>query len=66
MTDITEADRRSPVWRKIEKHIEARMTELRGNNDAISLAERDTAVIRGRLAELKNLLALGTATEEAP
>lgn len=63
---ITDADRRSPLWRKIEKHIEARTAELRVTNDALSLPERDTAVIRGRIAELKNLLALGTATEEAP
>lgn len=68
MNDLTEAERRSVLWRKITRHAEARIAELRGNNDAISLSERDTAAIRGRIGELKNLLALGEdpATEEAP
>lgn len=64
---LNDAERRSALWRKIARHIEARTQELRGNNDAISLDERSTAVIRGRIDELKNLLALGDpATEEAP
>lgn len=66
MIDLTDAERNSALWRKIERQVEARVAELRIYNDAISLPERDTAVLRGRISELKNLLALDSATEEAP
>jgi hypothetical protein len=65
---LSDAERRSLTWRKIARYIEARTQELRVNNDALSLDERRTAALRGGIAELKNLLALGEdpTTGEAP
>lgn len=51
-------ERTSPVWLRLSKHMEARLSELRAMNDAHLPAER-TADIRGRIAMLKELLSLG-------
>lgn len=52
-----EIDLLSPTWRAIRERAELRLDELRRKNDA-ELDEMQTAKLRGRIAELKELLAL--------
>ena len=51
-------DYRSETWRFVCKHIETRIEELRRKNDAAELDMQQTALVRGRIAELKLLLSL--------
>jgi hypothetical protein len=51
-------DRHSPTWAKLRRHLEARITELRRQNDS-DADPMKTAKLRGRIAELKGLLSLG-------
>lgn len=52
------ADFNEGVWTRLQKHVEARIAELRAQNDGLSLTNDKTLVIRGRIDELKELLAL--------
>jgi len=54
---LSTSDRQSGLWLKLVKHMEARMTVLRAQNDG-DHDERKTALLRGRIAELKGLIAL--------
>ena len=51
-------ERQGQLWRDLMRHCEDRIAELRQRNDA-DLDERQTANVRGRVAELKALIALG-------
>lgn len=51
-------DPRSETWRALEAHINERLATLRAQNDAITLDGNSTAVLRGRIAELKSILSL--------
>ena len=51
-------DRQSPTWRKLRKHFEARLAELRAKNDN-DLSELATAKLRGQIRMVGELLALG-------
>lgn len=59
MMVLSTADRRSALWALIEKEYTERLQNLRSQNDAASLTAEQTAVLRGRIAEIKGLLALG-------
>jgi hypothetical protein len=50
----------SDAWKAVEKHLGERLVELRQKNDS-NLAPDETARIRGRIAEIKELLGLATA-----
>lgn len=50
-------DKSSPTWQRIERHLIDRLQVLRRQNDATMTTER-TEHIRGRIAQLKELLAL--------
>jgi len=54
---LSTADRQSALWLKLAKHVENRILTLRKQNDA-DQPESKTALLRGRIAELKALLAL--------
>lgn len=56
---LTKADLSSPTWIKLAKHMEACQQRLRAKNDSANLDALATALIRGELRGLKNLLALG-------
>ena len=49
----------SPVWIRLREHLEQRLTERRGYNDGETLSEKETAVIRGEIKEIKRLLRFG-------
>ena len=53
-----EIDRQSATWRAVMERAETRLDELRMRNDAASLTHEQTLVLRGRIAEIKELLAL--------
>lgn len=57
MMVIDQVERSSFLLKKIKDHIETRISELRKKNDN-DLEEKETARMRGRLAELKELLRL--------
>ncbi len=56
---LTEHELASPLWRKLKEHWEARMEQLRSENDK-NLNEIETARLRGRIAEVKASLDIGT------
>jgi hypothetical protein len=53
------SDRQSPTWVKLKKHLQDRRDVLRRKNDNPNLDLTQTAVLRGSLREISNLLALG-------
>lgn len=57
-------ERQSAVWIKLRDHMAQRLADLRTKNDGPHDGV-DTANLRGRIAQLKELLALGTAPESA-
>ena len=48
------------LWKKVKKHLESRLDIHRRKNDNKSLDAVETALLRGRIAELKILLDLDT------
>lgn len=52
LLDIPEGD---PTWRQVRELLEARINELREQNDE-DHSHEETAKIRGRIDELKDLL----------
>ncbi|RTL37156.1 MAG: hypothetical protein EKK53_21540 [Burkholderiales bacterium] len=52
-------DFRSETWKRLTNALEAELERLRESNDAQSLGVTDTAVIRGQIKAVKNILALG-------
>ena len=57
--ELTETERLSPLWQKIEAHYLERLKTLRKRNDSPKLDQHDTTVLRGRIKEIKDFLALG-------
>lgn len=55
---LTEGERMHPLWRKIEAHLNERLTTLRAQNDKV-VSEQITADTRGRIAAVKDLLMIG-------
>jgi hypothetical protein len=58
--NLTDAERISPVWARVKEIIEDRIAKHRIANDGDKSPE-DTAKLRGRIAELKDLLKLDRA-----
>ena len=54
---LSQDDVHSATWKKIKTHCEQRLQLLRAKNDA-SLPIDKTEKLRGRIAEIKNLMAL--------
>ncbi len=55
LKNLTDSDRQSPVWIKIETELRKRLDALRVQNDK-ELSLSDTSMLRGRIAELKRML----------
>ena len=55
---LSRADRESPTWLKLKAHLETKLQSLREKNDHPQDAEQ-TARLRGRIAEVKECVALG-------
>lgn len=54
---LTSAERTSPLWLRLKAHLQERLAKARSRNDG-ALAPDETAHLRGRIASLKDLLAL--------
>lgn len=54
---LSNEERQSALWLKLRAHLEDRLEALRFQNDGDRTPE-ETAKIRGRIAEVKNMLAL--------
>lgn len=63
---LTVHDRQSAVWLKLKPYLEARRETLRRKNDTFSMTADKTIHVRGRIAELKAILSLGTDKPEVP
>lgn len=68
---LDQQDLRSSLWLRLQEHLAGRLQELRCQNDG-QLSHDDTNKLRGRIAELKTILALAEqepvqtdATDEA-
>lgn len=57
--ELRQNDFRSETWKRLTKALEAELERLRESNDVKSLDVVDTAVIRGQIEAVKNILALG-------
>ena len=55
---LTSVDRATELWRKLEKHYEAKLAMLRAKNDN-QKGEAETAALRGQIREVKEFLAIG-------
>jgi hypothetical protein len=60
---LSHAEATSELWLRIQMYVNWRTSELRKLNDH-DAPERDTAHLRGRIAELKKLVDLGKPQEE--
>lgn len=49
---------RSAAWMKVERFLEERLVVLRSRNDG-ALGAEETSHLRGRIAQVKEILALG-------
>lgn len=47
-----------PLWTKLKKHLQSELESLRAKNDK-DLPEQKTARLRGRIEQVKDLLAMG-------
>lgn len=56
---LTDGEKASPLWQKLTAELETRLKNQRGKNDDPKLSEQETAAIRGHIACLKGLIALG-------
>lgn len=63
MTTLTHDDINSQTWERVSAHITARIKTLRVENDSFSDHEVTTKR-RGRIAELKELLLLGSQPQQ--
>lgn len=69
---LTPMDLRSQLWLDLSAHMEGRLADLRRQNDSPNLGQDETSRLRGRIAQLKEILALAKqepvqadATDEA-
>lgn len=68
---LQEHEIRSALWLRLQAHLTAQLVTLRQKNDG-ALSHEDTTRLRGRIAQLKEILALsqtepvqGVATDDA-
>ncbi len=54
---LTHEERNSPLFLKLKEHMASRLDTLRAENDK-ELPDDKTAKLRGRIAEIKNFLAI--------
>ncbi len=56
--ELNDDERRSLLWLRLSNHLEAELSIARIQNDAKDKSHEDTAFLRGRISQLKSLLAL--------
>lgn len=63
MIKLQAVDLQSSTWNKLQEYYLERLNNLRAKNDNANLDPIDTAVLRGRIKEIKMMLSLGNANE---
>ncbi len=58
---LSDTEKNSAVWRKVQEHLESRLESHRKQNDG-NLNADSTAKLRGRIAETKYVLSLAGPT----
>lgn len=56
---LTDGERSHPLWCRLRAHLQDQLAALRLRNDDASMTEPATAALRGRIASLKAVIALG-------
>ncbi len=62
---INDAQALNPMWQALRAHYTARLAQLRIENDNPALSEKETTVLRGRIAECRALLDMDSPEPEA-
>lgn len=62
---LSDDDIASPLWKKIQTHLDERLATLREKNDK-PLDERETARLRGQIEEVKALRNLNSRSPIVP
>ena len=57
--ELTYAERVGPLWTRFTEHLTNQLDQARKMNDSAGNTEQATAALRGRIACLKGLVALG-------
>jgi len=55
---LNSLEAQTPLWRTLKQHLEQRRDQLRSQNESTTLDATATAVLRGRIAELRLLMAI--------
>lgn len=55
---LDKVERNTTTWLKVYGYLTQRLVSLRARNDG-DMTERETAMLRGQIAEIKALLAMG-------
>ena len=63
---MRQEDFRTPAWKRLSQHVNERIDELRKLNDNASYGPEKTALIRGGISELKQILALADEASASP
>lgn len=58
MAPMTHDEKHSALWLKMRDHYTMMLARLRETNDGRGMPEADTAFLRGRIAQVKEFLAL--------
>lgn len=61
---LTEAQQTNPLWQQLRRHYTDRLAQLQADNSNVALSEKDTAVLRGRIAECRALLEMDSPEPE--
>jgi len=61
---LTDAQQTNPLWQQLRRHYTDRLVQLQADNNNVALSEKDTAVLRGRIAECKALLEMDSPEPE--
>lgn len=55
---LTSAERASPLWLRLREHLDLKLQQKRARNDDHTLTEQQTAVMRGHIQCLKEIILL--------
>lgn len=59
---LTNGDKQNGLWRRLLEHMKRERDDLREKNDSLLLDPVQTADVRGRIAQLNELIALDDPT----
>jgi hypothetical protein len=61
---LTDTQVLNPLWPLLKKHYVERLAQLRSDNDNAALGEKESAALRGRIAEVKAFLNMDSPEPE--